>query len=110
MDELEILKVNYKFPPKFVHTVNDSSVLTNNRKLKAVWSMEAAQDISFTHNITAETNLCDMMTKEVMVEMDREIISDLRNNNFPNTPTSTGTWHTNSWGSGYFYCPYVPLS
>lgn len=53
---------------------------TSNRRLKAVWSYEAAQDLRSQHNIDATQSLCDLMAKEMLEEMDREIIRDLEAN------------------------------
>lgn len=54
-------------------------VSTQNRKLKAVWSMEAQQDLQAMHNIQAEGALSAMMAAEINAEIDREILNDLRN-------------------------------
>lgn len=48
------------------------------RKLKAVWSREAAEDLRAFHNIDAEKALTDILTKEINAEIDREILQDLR--------------------------------
>lgn len=51
--------------------------MIQNRKMKAVWSMEAAQDLS-VHNLAAEDELTQILCKELQEEIDREIIEDLR--------------------------------
>lgn len=48
------------------------------RKLKAVWSYEAAEDLRACHNIGAEKALADILAKEINAEIDREILQDLR--------------------------------
>ena len=52
-------------------------VYSPNRKLKAVWSMEAQQDLKAMHNIDAEGALASIMAKEIQDEIDQEIIRDL---------------------------------
>lgn len=47
------------------------------RKLKAVWSREAAEDLRAFHNIDAEKALTDILAKEINAEIDREILQDL---------------------------------
>jgi Mn-dependent DtxR family transcriptional regulator len=47
------------------------------RKLKAVWSVEAQQDLRSFHNLDAEQTLADIMAKEIQAEIDNEIIKDL---------------------------------
>lgn len=48
------------------------------RKLKAVWSREAAEDLRAFHNLDAEQALTDILAKEINAEIDREIIEDLK--------------------------------
>lgn len=53
-------------------------VVTQNRKLKAVWSMEAAQDLKAMHNLEAEAELTRMLAAEINKEIDAEILQSLR--------------------------------
>ncbi len=48
------------------------------RKLKAVWGVEAAYDLKSVHNIEAEAELTAVLARELMEEIDREILADLR--------------------------------
>lgn len=52
-------------------------VCNQNRKLKAVWSMEAQQDIRAMHNIDAAAALTKQLADEINAEIDREVINDL---------------------------------
>ncbi len=46
-----------------------SGVCTRNRKLKAVWSIEAEQDLRANHSIEAEKQLTEMMSRQIMDEI-----------------------------------------
>jgi hypothetical protein len=46
------------------------------RKLKAVWSMEAQQDLRIMHNLDAEAELTRMIIEDFHAEMDHAIIKE----------------------------------
>jgi hypothetical protein len=48
------------------------------RKLRAQWSPEMAQDVAAFHNIDAEAELTALLSEQVAAEIDREILRDLR--------------------------------
>jgi len=54
------------------------TVSVTERKLRASWSPELAQDVSAFHNIDAEAELTALLSEEVAAEIDREILRDLR--------------------------------
>tara|TARA_R110000787_G_scaffold40894_2_gene101137 strand:- start:1512 stop:3023 length:1512 start_codon:yes stop_codon:yes gene_type:complete len=54
------------------------TVSVTERKLRAQWSPELAQDVSAFHNIDAEAELTALLSEEVAAEIDREILLDLR--------------------------------
>ena len=60
--------------------IDSADIVTRNRKLKARWSVEAAEDLRSMHNIEAERELTAMLAKEINEEIDREILSDLLGN------------------------------
>jgi len=47
------------------------------RRLKALWSSEAAEDLRAFHGLDAETELVSGIAQEIALEIDREIINDL---------------------------------
>ena len=53
-------------------------VAVTERKLRATWSPELAQDVSAFHNIDAEAELTALLSEQVAAEIDREILRDLR--------------------------------
>jgi hypothetical protein len=58
------------------------------RRLKALWSSEAAEDLRAFHGIDAETELVSAVAQEISLEIDREIIQEL----FQNSTGTTGVF------------------
>lgn len=54
------------------------TVSVEERKLRATWSPELAQDVSAFHNIDAEAELTAILSEQIAAEIDREILKDLR--------------------------------
>ncbi len=54
------------------------TVSVTERKLRASWSPELAQDVSAFHNIDAEAELTALLSEQIAAEVDREILRDLR--------------------------------
>lgn len=69
--------------------VRQSPVVANPRRLKALWSSEAAEDLRAFHGLDAETELLSAVAQEISLEIDREIIQDL----FLNSTSTTGTFN-----------------
>jgi hypothetical protein len=65
------------------------------RKLRAQWSPELAQDVSAFHNIDAEAELTALLSEQVAAEIDREILRDLRKG-----AAWTLRWDYNGWKRG----------
>ena len=59
-------------------SLDEVTVTVEERKLRATWSPELAQDVSAFHNIDAEAELTAMLSEQVAAEIDREILRDLR--------------------------------
>jgi hypothetical protein len=68
--ETELGEVSFK--------LDEVVVAVEERKLRATWSPELAQDVSAFHNIDAEAELTAMLSEQVAAEIDREILRDLR--------------------------------
>lgn len=49
------------------------------RKLRARWSPELAQDVQAYHNIDAEAELTALLSEQIAMEIDREVLRDLKN-------------------------------
>lgn len=57
--------------------VKSSPIVAETRKLKAKWTPELQQDLQAYHSVDAEAELTGVMSDEVAMEIDREIIRDL---------------------------------
>ena len=62
---------------RFLSTLDAVTVSVTERKLRAQWSPELAQDVSAFHNIDAEAELTALLSEQVAAEIDREILRDL---------------------------------
>ena len=58
--------------------LSDVTVSVEERKLRATWSPELAQDVAAFHNIDAEAELTAILSEQIAAEVDREILRDLR--------------------------------
>ena len=54
------------------------TVSVEERKLRATWSPELAQDVAAFHNIDAEAELTAILSEQIAAEIDREILRDIR--------------------------------
>lgn len=66
--------------PEINLVIESEEVAAKTRKLKAVWSYEAQQDLRSQHNLDAEAELTAVLAQEINLEIDREVLTDLRNN------------------------------
>ena len=82
--ETEIGEVSFKLDSVTVSVVE--------RKLRATWSPELAQDVSAFHNIDAEAELTAILSEQIAAEIDREILRDLRKG----APWQA-RWDVNGW-------------
>jgi len=53
------------------------AVVANTRKLRAKWSPELAQDLNAYHSLDAEVELTQILSEQIALEIDREILNDL---------------------------------
>jgi len=65
--------------PQINFHIEQQAVTARTRKFRALWTLEAAQDLRAYHNLDLERELTDLLGKEVALEIDREIIEDIRN-------------------------------
>tara|TARA_Y100000310_G_scaffold120174_1_gene118887 strand:+ start:6556 stop:8148 length:1593 start_codon:yes stop_codon:yes gene_type:complete len=64
--------------PEINFHIEQQAVTARTRKFRALWTLEAAQDLRAYHNLDLERELTDLLGKEVALEIDRELIEDLR--------------------------------
>jgi hypothetical protein len=79
--------VNYEYNmecqqdlPEINLAIENDSIVAKTRKLKAVWSVESAQDLRSQHNLDAESEITGVLAQEINLEIDREILTDIRQN------------------------------
>ena len=58
--------------------IEQQPVAARTRKMRALWTLEAQQDLKAYHNLDLERELTDMLGKELRLEIDRELIEDVR--------------------------------
>ena len=82
--ETEIGEVSFK--------LDSVTVSVEERKLRATWSPELAQDVAAFHNIDAEAELTAILSEQIAAEIDREILKDLRK-----AAPWAARWDVNGW-------------
>lgn len=65
--------------PEVNFTIEQQSVTARTRKFRALWTLEASQDLRAYHNLDLERELTELLSKEVALEIDREIVESIRN-------------------------------
>jgi hypothetical protein len=63
--------------PEIDIKVESISVTAITKKMKAKWSPELGQDLNAYHNLDAEVELTSILSEQVGLEIDREILEDL---------------------------------
>jgi hypothetical protein len=103
--------------PEINMHIEQQPVVARTRKMRSLWTLEAAQDLRAYHNIDLEGELTDLLSKELTLEIDRELVEDLRmiaydpdgltgwnrsalDNANSNDFKQTGTLHTPASGTG----------
>ena len=76
-DGNNVLLQNESIPELDFH-IETQSVEAGTRKFRALWTIEASQDLKAYHNLDLERELTELLSKEVELEIDRELIEDLR--------------------------------
>ena len=65
--------------PEIDIKVDSSAITAQTKKLKAKWTPELGQDLNAYHNLDAEVELTSILSEQVALEIDREILADLVN-------------------------------
>ena len=61
-------------------TIEKVTVTAQSRALKAEYSLELAQDLKAIHGLDAETELSNILSTEILAEINREVIRTIYNN------------------------------
>jgi len=65
--------------PEIDIKVDSIAVTAQTKKLKAKWTPELGQDLNAYHNLDAEVELTSILSEQIALEIDREIVADLVN-------------------------------
>ncbi len=63
--------------PEIDIKIESIAVTAQTRKLKARWTPELAQDLNAYHSLDAEVELTQILSEQIALELDREILNDL---------------------------------
>jgi hypothetical protein len=77
-------------------TIEKATVTAKSRALKAEYSLELAQDLKAIHGLDAETELANILSTEIMAEINREVIRNI------NSQAKTGALTSNTAINGIF--------
>ena len=77
-------------------TIEKSTVTAKSRALKAEYSLELAQDLKAIHGLDAETELANILSTEILAEINREVIRTI------NSQAKTGAQQANVTSNGIF--------
>jgi hypothetical protein len=65
--------------PEIDIKVDSIAITAMTKKLKAKWTPELGQDLNAYHNLDAEVELTSILSEQIALEIDREILADLVN-------------------------------
>ena len=77
-------------------TIEKATVTAKSRALKAEYSLELAQDLKAIHGLDAETELANILSTEILAEINREVIRTI------NSQAKTGAGTSNTALNGVF--------
>ena len=63
--------------PEIDIKIESIAITAQTRKLRARWSPELAQDLNAYHSLDAEVELTSILSEQIALEIDREILNDL---------------------------------
>ena len=79
--------------PEMAFSIDKTTVTARSRALKAEYTIELAQDLKAVHGLSAETELANILSTEILAEMNREIIRNINVNSVTSTLGDVaGTW------------------
>ena len=77
-------------------TIEKATVTAKSRALKAEYTLELAQDLKAIHGLDAETELANILSTEIMAEINREVVRTI------NSQAKTGATTNNTAINGIF--------
>jgi len=79
-------------------SIEKSTVTAKSRALKAEYTMELAQDLKAIHGLDAETELANILSSEILAEINREIVRTIYIVAEKGASANTGTVNTTTEG------------
>jgi|APSaa5957512493_1039668.scaffolds.fasta_scaffold00073_6 hypothetical protein len=79
-------------------SIEKSTVTARSRALKAEYTMELAQDLKAIHGLDAETELANILSAEILSEINREVVRTVYINAEKGASANTGTVNTTTEG------------
>jgi hypothetical protein len=79
-------------------SIEKSTVTAKSRALKAEYTMELAQDLKAIHGLDAETELANILSAEILAEINREIVRTIYINAEKGASANTGSINTTTEG------------
>src|SRR5210317_2065447 len=79
-------------------SIEKSTVTARNRALKAEYTMELAQDLKAIHGLDAETELANILSAEILAEINREVVRTIYINAEKGASANTGSINTTTEG------------
>ncbi len=73
-------------------TVEKATVTAKTRALKAEYSMELAQDLKAVHGLDAEAELANILSTEILAEINREVIDTVNLKAIAGGPNNSGSF------------------
>lgn len=77
-------------------TIERTSVTAGSRQLRADWSLELVQDLKAVHGLNAETELSNILSTEIINEINREVVRRIYTVAVVGAQYNTRTWVTNT--------------
>jgi len=79
-------------------SIEKSTVTARSRALKAEYTMELAQDLKAIHGLDAETELANILSAEILAEINREVVRTIYINAEKGASANTGVINTTTEG------------
>jgi len=79
-------------------SIEKSTVTARSRALKAEYTMELAQDLKAIHGLDAETELANILSSEILSEINREVVRTIYRVAEKGASANTGTVNTTTEG------------
>jgi len=110
--DIEVLSYSYNKDVGDISEVNVdiemSEVRAESRKLKAIWSSEAADDLKAFHGFDAESELVSGISTEIALELDREIVAAIETAaGHTGTTFDATAWSDTPSAYGYGHADYI---